>query len=447
MPVSVSDSFVFRNIFGDAEIRKIWSDENRTQEYLNWEAALARAEASLGIIPKYAGEEIQRVCKVENIDFSKLEEETINIGYPVLGVVHQLANLCSGDSGKYCHWGATTQDVTDSATVRQMIDSFKIIKGYLEKAIELATVLVIKHRETTMAGRSNLQQAVPITFGFKMARFVATLRRHHQRLCELLPRVSVLEFGGACGTLASLENKGLMVQQKLAEELGLLQPEIAWHTERDRIAEAGCFLGMLTGTLAKFATDIKLLMQTEVAEVFEPFKANRGSSSTMPQKRNPISCVYITASTSFVRQGVAALLDAMVEDHERATGAWEIEWIVLPDVFVHTVGTLKQTVFLLEGLEVHPSRMNENLSITNGLIVSEAVMMALAPKLGRDEAHDLVYRLCHLSIQENKPLVELLLAERQVTNYLSKEEVTSLLNPENYLGSTFEMIERALQIP
>src|SRR5580704_14378847 len=266
MPTSAIDSLVFRNMFGDSEVRQIWSDEYRTQCYLDWEAALARAQAGLGLIPQDAATEINRVCKLENIDFSRLEEESLNIGYPVLGVVHQIGRLCRGDAGNWCHWGATTQDVTDSATVFQIRASFDIIANKLDEAIAATANLARDHRDLPMAGRSNLQQAVPITFGFKMARLLATILRHRDRLKEIRPRIEVFEFGGACGTLASLGEKGLAVQEALAREFGLAQPDIAWHTERDRIAEAGCFLGLLTGTLAKFATDLKLMMQTEVGE-------------------------------------------------------------------------------------------------------------------------------------------------------------------------------------
>ncbi len=224
------------------------------------------------------------------------------------------------------------------------------------------------------------------------------------------------------------------MQEALARELGLAQPEIAWHTERDRIAEAGCFLGLLTGTLAKFATDLKLMMQTEVGEASEPYVANRGSSSTMPQKRNPISCCYIHACAASVRQGVAALLDAMVEDHERATGPWEIEWITLPDVFTLAGGALSQACFVLEGLEVHADQMRANLDMTRGLIVSEAVMMGLAPKLGRDKAHDVLYAICHDPAMGEKSLTDLLLARKDVMAELSEDEIRKLTNPESYLG-------------
>ena len=445
MPTSAIDSLIFRNIFGDQEVRAIWSDENRTQRYMDFEAALARAQASIGMIPKEAAIEITRVCKVENIDWVQLEKETLNIGYPVLGVVHQIAKHCQGDAGNYCHWGATTQDITDTATVMQVRESFDVISRKLDAAIAATAKLANDHRDTPMAGRSNLQQAVPITFGFKMARLLATLLRHKQRLAEIRPRIEVFEFGGACGTLASLGEKGLEVQTALARELGLAQPDIAWHTERDRIAEAGCFLGLLTGTLGKFATDLKLMMQTEVGEASEPFVPNRGSSSTMPQKRNPISCVYITACAASVRQAVAALLDAMVEDHERATGPWEVEWIALPSIFTLAAGALKQAVFVLEGVEVHADGMRKNLDLTNGRIVSEAVMMGLAPKLGRDRAHDLVYELVHKPGNEETPLSDLLRQDTEVSSWLGADEIQKLTDPAGYLGLAGAMVDRVLR--
>jgi 3-carboxy-cis,cis-muconate cycloisomerase len=237
------------------------------------------------------------------------------------------------------------------------------------------------------------------------------------------------------------------VQAALVRELGLAQPEIAWHTERDRIAEAGCFMGMLTGTLAKFATDLKLMMQTEVDEASEPYVANRGSSSTMPQKRNPISCCYIHACAASVRQGVAALLDAMVEDHERASGPWEIEWITLPAVFTLAGGALSQACFVLEGLEVHPDQMRANLNLTRGLIVSEAVMMGLAPVMGRDKAHDVIYDLVHDPASHGKDLAELLLQRQDVTESMSEDEIRKFTDPTNYFGLAPMMVDRLLATP
>jgi len=285
---------------------------------------------------------------------------------------------------------------------------------------------------------------VPITFGYKTATLLAAFDRHKQRLQELRARVLVGEFGGAAGTLASLGGRGLQVQAELMKELRLGVPAIAWHTTRDSIAEIGCFLGLLTGTCGKLAFDVKLMMQTEVEEVFEPFQEGRGSSSTMPQKRNPISPVYITALTSVVRQQVAALLDAMVGDHERATGPWEIEWIVLPEIFCLSAGALAQTLFVLTGLQVDEKKMRANLDLTKGLIVSEAVMMGLAPYLGRQYAHDLVYDICRKVIATGRPLVDLLAENEDVSKHLDRAALTRLCDPANYLGEAGAMVDRVL---
>jgi 3-carboxy-cis,cis-muconate cycloisomerase len=252
------------------------------------------------------------------------------------------------------------------------------------------------------------------------------------------------EFAGAAGTLASLEKGAMETQEGLMKELGLAQPVIAWHTIRDTIAETGCFLGLVTGTLGKLSMDVKLMMQTEVAEVYEPFAHGRGSSSTMPQKRNPISSCYIHAAAGVVRQMTSALLDAMVADHERSTGPWEIEWIALPEAFMLTAGALNQSKFVLAGLEVDAKRMRANLDITNGLVVSEAVMMGLAPYLGREYAHDLVYDICREAIKQDRPLLDLLAENAEITKHVDRKKLAELCDPAQYLGQSGVMVDRVL---
>jgi 3-carboxy-cis,cis-muconate cycloisomerase len=295
-----------------------------------------------------------------------------------------------------------------------------------------------------MIGRSNLQQAVPVTFGYKMAGLLAAIERHRQRLGELRSRVLVGEFAGAAGTLASLERGALETQEWLMKELGLGQPMIAWHTIRDSIAEVGAFLGLVGGTLGKLSLDVKLMMQTEVGEVYEPFAHGRGSSSTMPQKRNPISSCYIHAAISVVRQHAAALMDAMVADHERSTGPWEIEWIVLPEAFCLIAGALQQARSVVGGLEVDAARMRANLDLTNGLVMSEAVMMGLGRYIGREYAHDLVYDICRVATKQNRPLLDLLAEHPEISKHVDRRKLAELCDPENYLGLSGVMVDRVL---
>ncbi|MEP7183761.1 MAG: adenylosuccinate lyase family protein, partial [Betaproteobacteria bacterium] len=346
---------------------------------------------------------------------------------------------------EYCHWGATTQDITDTATVMQIREGLDLVGADLDAISASLADLSLRYRDTPVIGRSNLQQAIPVTFGFKMAAILAGIERHRERLAQLKPRVLVGEFGGACGTLASIEKGAMETQSWLMAELGLGTPDIAWHTVRDTIAETGAFLGLVGGSLGKIAMDVKLMMQHEVAEVYEPFAPGRGSSSTMPQKRNPISSCYIHAAVSMVRQHAAALMDAMVADHERSTGPWEIEWIALPEAFCLTAGALKQTRFVLAGLEVDAAKMRANIDLTNGLVMSEAVMMGLGPYIGREYAHDLVYDLCREAIKSGRPLLDLLAAHPEINAHLDRAALARLCDPANYLGQAGTMVDQVLR--
>lgn len=444
MASTVIDSAIFQGIFSTTEMRQVWSDENRTQCYLDIEAALAKVQGELGIIPQEAADEIVRHCHLDQIDMAELRRQTERIGYPVLGVVSQLGRLCRDGLGEYCHWGATTQDITDTATVLQIREALELVDGELAAISAALATLAKDHRDTPMIGRSNLQQAIPVTFGYKIAGLLSAVERHRERLAQLRPRVLVGEFAGAAGTLASLETGAMETQARLCAELGLAQPVIAWHTIRDNLAEVGAFLGLVGGTLGKLSTDVKLMMQTEVGEVYEPYAHGRGSSSTMPQKRNPISSCYIHAAISVVRQHAAALMDAMVADHERSTGPWEIEWIVLPEAFCLMAGALKQARFVVEGLEVDPAAMRRNIDLTGGLVMSEAVMMGLGHHIGREYAHDLVYDLCREAIAQGRPLLDLLAEHPEIGAHLDRDALAKLLDPAGYLGQSGVMVDRVL---
>ena len=348
--VTVTDSSIFGNIFATKEAKAIWSDRQRTAYFLDFEAALAKVQAQLGIIPQKASDEIAKNCDVNSYDFDKLREKTELVGYPVLPVVHQLVakvNAVEAGLGEWAHWGTTTQDLTDTAVVLQLRDTLRLVDTSLDGIIAALQQLCVQYKSTPMPARSNLQQAVPISFGFKMARLLACFQRHKQRLSEILPRLLILQFSGAAGTLATItlassynapnaevdgQPLALRCQELLAEEFDLAVPAIAWHTERDNLAEVSNYLSVLTATCAKFATDLKIMMQLEVGEAREPYVPHRGSSSTMPQKRNPIGCAYICSMASSVRALAGGMTEAVVADFERSTGPWEIEWITLPQI-------------------------------------------------------------------------------------------------------------------
>jgi 3-carboxy-cis,cis-muconate cycloisomerase len=444
MASTIIDSRIFGDIFSDARMRQVWSDENRTAKYLDIERALAKVQGQLGLIPQEAADEIVKNCELSMIDWDKLKAKTEQIGYPIIAVVNQINANCRDRLGEYCHWGATTQDITDTAMILQMREGLALVEQDLKDISDALAVLAKLYRDTPIIGRSNLQQATPITFGYKMASILAGIERHRERLQQLKPRVLMGEFGGASGTLSSLEKGAMETQAALMKELGLAQPLISWHTVRDTVAEVGAFLGLVGGSLGKIAMDVKLLMQTEVAEVFEPFAPGRGSSSTMPQKRNPISCLYIHANISVARQHAAALMDAMVADHERSTGPWEIEWVSVPEIFCLMSGALKQTKFVLQGLEVDAQRMRTNMDMTNGLVMSEAVMMGLGPYLGREYAHDLVYDLCRQALQENRPLIDILEAHPEINRHVNRAQLEHMCNPVHHVGQAGVMVDRVL---
>jgi 3-carboxy-cis,cis-muconate cycloisomerase len=446
MATTVLDSVLFRDSFGTPRMRAIFEDRALVARYVEVEVALARAQGRCGVIPLEAALEIAARASADALDFESLRHETEIVGYPILPLVHQLGKMC-GDAGRYVHWGATTQDIMDSAVVLQVRDALALIEGELVDLRRILGRLAAKHRDTPMAGRTHLQQALPVTFGYKVAVWLAMFDRHAERLAQLRPRVLVGEFAGAAGTLASLGDRGLDVQAAMMEELGLGVPTATWHVARDGLAEAVNFLGLLTGSLGKVAYDVMLMASTEFAEVYEPFVKGRGASSTMPQKRNPISSELIFAASKAVRQHAGLMLDAMIQDFERATGPWHAEWIALPESFILTAGALHQAKFMLDGLIVDEQRMRRNLDMTSGLIVAEAVMMGLAPHLGRNEAHDVVYAACRIVNEQGGRLADVLAGMTQVSSRLDRQEIERLTDPANYLGMAPQMVDRVLASP
>ncbi|MFJ9994150.1 adenylosuccinate lyase family protein [Pseudomonas putida] len=446
MSTTVFDSSLFRDMFGTAEMRGVFSDQALIERYIEVEVALARAEARCGVIPAAAAEQIAAKATYASLDLALMQHETEIVGYPILPLVEQLSKTC-GEAGRYLHWGATTQDIMDTAVVLQVRAALAIVERDILAVRGLLAGLAQRYRDTPMAGRTHLQHALPITFGYKCAVWLSMFDRHAERLVELRPRVEVGQFAGAAGTLASLGDKGLEVQEALMAELGLNVPQATWHVARDGLAEALNFLGLVTGSLGKVALDVMMMMTSELGEAYEPFVKGRGASSTMPQKRNPISCELMYAAAKGVRQQAGLMLDAMIQDFERSTGPWQAEWIAIPEAFALTAASLGQAKFMLAGLEVRTERMRQNLDMTRGLIVAEAVMMGLAPELGRQVAHDVVYAACRVANDENVSLLDALLRDAEISARLPRAELERLTDPANYLGLAPQMVDRALARP
>jgi len=440
MASTVLDSELFADIFGAAEMREIFSDANTVACYVRAEVALAVAQGRVGLIPNEHAATIAAQAPQVVLDRTELRKEAENVGYPILGLVRQLS-AALGDAGRYVHWGATTQDIMDTAVVLQVRDALALVDRDLAAVATALAALALKYRDTVMAGRTHLQQALPVTFGYKAAIWLSMIERHRSRLQQLRERVLVAQLGGAAGTLASLGDAGLAVRKEYAAALGLAEPDITWHVARDGLVETVQFLGLVTGGLGKIGLDVMLMMATELGEAFEPFAEHRGASSTMPQKRNPISSEVLVANAKAVRQHAGLMLDAMMQDFERATGPWQAEWIALPESFILAAGALRQAQFMLEGLVVDVARMRANLDLTKGLIVAEAVMMGLAPHFGRQEAHDRVYAACRLALAQNRPLYEVLAGDAGITGVLGDDRLRELCDPANYVGAASAMVD------
>jgi 3-carboxy-cis,cis-muconate cycloisomerase len=440
-PAHIIDSRLFRDLYGSAEMRAVFADEAVVARWLEVEAALARAEAKLGLIPPSAAETISRCALEAKLDLNDLRRGIESSGHPLVPAIRALERL-AGEAGKYVHWGATAQDIIDTGFVLQLTEGLAIIERDLDLLISALAGQAQIYKDTVLAGRTHGQHAVPITLGYKFAVIVAELRRHRQRLAEMRPRVLVGQLGGAAGTLASLGEYALPVREAMLADLGLGLPQIAWHTARDGFAEAVSVLAMTAATCGKFANEVVNLQRTEIAELAEPAGAGAVGSSTMPQKRNPMAAQGVVALARLVRQMPALALDAMGHEHERDMAAWQMEWAFVPETFILTSGALFQTCRIAEGLIVDADRMRRNLALSGGLINAEAVMIRLARATGREAAHELVAAAVRRAISSPIGFAEILAADPDIARHLSRAEIDEALAPEAYLGEAIAAVDR-----
>jgi 3-carboxy-cis,cis-muconate cycloisomerase len=432
-------------LFSSAAMRAVVADRARLQRMLDFEAALARAEAALGVIPATAAPAIAGACLADRFDLAAIGEAAVaagNIAIPLVKALTAEVAKSDAEAARYVHWGATSQDVIDTALVLELRAAIDTLVTDLERAIAAFTTLTGRNRRTVTVARTWLQHAVPMPFGLKLAGYAAALARSRDRLKRLRKEALLLQFGGAAGTLAALEERGLDVTEKLASLLDLPAPEAPWHSHRDRLAEVAGALAILGGTCGKIARDVALLMQTEVAEAFEPAEPGRGGSSTMPHKRNPIAAAAALAAATIAPQLAATIFAAQVQEHERALGGWQAEWPTFPALLLVVSGGLRAIVDIAEGLEIDSARMRSNLGAAQGLIMAEAVSMGLAGKIGKSEAHDIVEAAAKKAIAERRNLQEVLGEDARVTAQLSAADIAKLFEPMAYQGAAQTFIDR-----
>jgi 3-carboxy-cis,cis-muconate cycloisomerase len=434
-------------LLSSAAMRAVCDDAAYLQHMLDFESALARAEAAVGVIPQRAAAPIAAACRAEAFDQAELAEAATrsgNLAIPLVKALTARVAKADAEAARYVHWGATSQDVIDTATMLTLRAAIDALLSDLDRAISGFARLAQQHRDTVTVARTWLQHALPMPFGLKLAEYAAALHRSKVRLTRLRAEALVLQFGGAAGTLAALGDNGLLVAEQLAAELTLPLPDGPWHTHRDRIAEAAAVFAILAGSCGKIARDVSLLMQTDVAEAFEPAGEGRGGSSTMPHKRNPVACASALAAATMAPNLAATIFAAQVQDHERSAGPWHAEWPTWPTLQLVTSGALAAVVDIAEGLEVDAARMRANLDATHGLIMAEAVTMALAEKIGKSDAHHLVEILSRKAVSDKRHLRDLLSADATVTAQLGAEAITKLFEPMAYQGVSQALIDRLL---
>jgi 3-carboxy-cis,cis-muconate cycloisomerase len=429
------------------EVEETFSDPARVQGMLDFEAALARAEARVGVIPASAAAAIAACCSADRFDVAALARDAALAGNLAIPLVKQLTTQVrqqDADAARFVHWGATSQDTIDTGLVLQLRAALGRIEAELDRLAQALASLADQHRGTPIAGRTWMQHAVPTSFGLKAAGWLDAVLRDQARCGELDARALVLQLGGAVGTLAALGDRGADVAAALAEELKLPLPDLAWHAHRDRVAEVATTLGLCAGTLGKIARDIALHTQTEVAELHEPAAEGRGGSSTMPHKQNPVASAVVLAAATRVPGLVATMLSAMVQEDERGLGGWHAEWETLPELVGLTGGALHHLTEVMTGLRVDTARMAANLEATRGLVFAEAVQMALAEKTGRAAAQRLLEAACRRAQAEGRHLRELLETDPTVSRHVSPEELERLFDPRRYRGVTDLLIDRVL---
>lgn len=441
----IIDLVMLKDNFGTEEMRKIWNDESRIQKQLLVESALAQAEGELGVIPEEAANEIVEGCKYGEFDIQEIASQVSVVKHSLMPTIHALQKKAGEKSGEFVHYGATTQDIVDTGTVLQLYDAYQIIKRDVKLIIDKLIQLAKKYQYTPMVGRTHGMQALPTTFGYKLAVWLDEFSRHLERLHEIEKRVFTGNINGAVGSYASFGTKGIEIEKRALDILGLQTPNIAWQSSRDRFAEYSSVIGLISGTIGKIGNEFYNLMRTEIDEIEEPFVKGKIGSSTMPHKRNPAAFEGIASLTPAVLKSAALIQESMLVEHERDAMSWRLEWIALPEINIYLSAQLNGLKNVFDGFQVKEKRMAENLRKQKGLLLSEKVMFEVGKKLGKQTAHQLVYECSMRAFEKDIDFQEVLLAEKRISDHFTEKEISKWLIPENYTGLAAEKVDAVIE--
>jgi adenylosuccinate lyase len=437
----IIDSDIYGAGFAPAEIKAVFTDRNRVQKWFDVEAALAQAQAEIGMIPQEAAAEISRKANADLVDLEAIGAGISQIAHSLVPALRALEHLCDGNAGEYVHYGTTTQDIIDTGLILQIKEAWAILLRDLRAIRAILAERSQRYKHTVMVGRTHGQQALPITFGYKLAVWVDEIDRHLERCTEAEKRLFVGNITGGVGTMASFGTHGFEVQERTLRKLGLGVPRICWHSARDRFAELAYLLVQMAATMGKMANEVYNLQRTEVNEVREPFHMGKVGSSTMPHKQNPSTVELVVGLARLVRGNLMPLTDALFQEHERDATCWRIEWAAIPEAVIYTGATLQHMKRVLAGLEARQESMARNLDLLGGLLLSEHVMLALGEKIGKQTAHEVVYEIAMQAQEEGMPFREALLANEQITAHLSRDTLEQLLDPAQYIGLAPQIVD------
>jgi adenylosuccinate lyase len=427
-------------------MEEIFSQDSIFQSWLDFEAALARAEASMGIVPEEAANEITNKASIEFFDKAKFEETRQRVWLPTVAFIQTFQAACDGSAGQYIHLGATSQDIVDTGQMLCLKKAYGVVLHSLREIESGLIELADKHSDTLMIGRTHDVQALPITFGYKAAVWLREVRRHIERLKWCRDRLFVLQLSGAVGTMASFGEAGPSIQSLVAEELGLGLPEISWHTSRDRLVEWTNLLSMISGTLAKIAHNVYHMMSTEVNEVREPWRKGIVGSSTMPHKINPVIAECMLSLAKKVRYNAALVTEFMVVDYERNLNFLLGEMETIKESCLIVGELLTHSENMAHNLTVYPERMKANANLLKGVVLSEAVMLALGKSIGKQSAHEVVYEDAMKSFEESISFKQVLLNDNRVGEHLTGSQIDRLLDPSNYVGLAPQMAKEMVAL-